>query len=311
MKRFLPLILILVLMLAGCAQAQVQEEPTQPQAPAKEYPYDYTDPGIFQVENFPRYLPEANIIGAMDGKVYKFSRTEDGYSTAQAATCDGTYGYFATVNSTVFVDGEVVEACRIRKVDLSTFETVAISEPLYTNHTNGMTYNANTHKLVISNHRPEYNKLTVVNPDTLEAEEVITLEHGVQSIGYSPERDQYAARLAGTWDFVVLDGNFREVAVIKTGVRTGMNPQFTLCDDNFVYLMDTGVGKDPGAELITVYTWEGKYQGVYRIMSVQECEALFWYQDRLYVTFLDGSGGCLYRVEYDPSLIGTWQKPDP
>ena len=314
MKKLLALLVPVCLLLAACGGDAVTQtpstEPVQSQPPGKEYPYDYTDPAIFRVENFPRYLPEANTVGPVNGAAYKFPGTEDGFTGAQAATCDGTYGYFALLNKTVIIDGEVTEGCRIRKVDLATFETVAISEPLPTNHTNGMTYNANTHKLIISNHRPEYNKLTIVNPDTLQLEQVITLEHGVQSIGYSAQLDRYAARLAGTWDFVVLDGDFREVGVFRTGVSTGMNPQFTLCDENYVYLMDTGLGKNPGAELITVYTWEGKFQGTYRIMAVQECEALLWYQDQLYVTFLEGSGGSLYRLEYDPSLIGSWQAPN-
>ena len=122
MKKLFALLLLVSLLLAACADdTAAQAQPSEPaQTPGKEYPYDYTDPAIFQVENFPRYLPEANTVGPMNGAAYKFPGTEDGFTGAQAATCDGTYGYFALLNKTVIIDGEVTEGCRIRKVDLAT-----------------------------------------------------------------------------------------------------------------------------------------------------------------------------------------------
>lgn len=314
--KVLLLLLIMAALLCGCAntpaetptaaptQAPTEAPTTEPTEP--KYPYDYTKTDFFQVENCLNYAPMAKLVGVKNGAPFDFKKTEDGYTVAQGAASDGTYGYFALCNTSAQIDGEFLEAARIVKVDLATWETVAISEPVRTFHSNGMAYNSKTNKLLVVHNKPEYQNISIINPDTLQVEEVVTIDRYIQSIGYNEARDQYVVRISGNWNFAILDADFHEVAYIKTGVTTPLGSQCMTCDDDYIYMLDSGVNKMPGYECFTVYDWDGNYLGVFRLPSMQESEALIIIGDTYYVTFYNGSGGRLYELQFDKTRLGNY-----
>ena len=312
-------LLLVVALFSGCANTPAEtptEAPTaaptgapttEPQPTEPKYPYDYTKTDFFQVENCLNYAPMAKLVGVQSGAPFDFKKTEDGYTVAQGAATDGTYGYFALCNPNANIGGEYIEAARIVKVDLATWEIVKTGEPIRTCHSNGMTYNSKTNKLLVVHNKPEFQNISIVDPETLQVEEVVTMDRAIQSIGYSAERDQYVVRMSGNWNFVVLDADFNEVAYIETGVTTPLGSQCMTCDDDYIYMLDSGVTKMPGYECFTVYDWSGKYLGVYRLPSMQESEALLIVGDTYYVTFFNGSGGRLYELQFDASRLGNYQ----
>lgn len=281
--------------------------PTQTEPAEVSYPYDYTDVDFFQIENCLDYAPKCKLIGVKNNAPLTF-RTGDDFIVAQGACSDGTYGYFALCDTNARIDGEFMEAAKIMKIDMATMETVAISEPLRTCHSNGMTYNSKTNKLLVVHNKPEFQNISIVNPDTLVVEEVVTIDRYIQSIGYSAERDQYVVRMSGNWNFAVLDAQFNEVRYVETGVTTPLGSQCMTCDDQYIYMLDSGVTKMPGYECFTVYDWDGNYLGVYRIPSVQESEAIIIHNGEFYLTFFNNPGGRLYKLEFDRSLLGNWKK---
>lgn len=291
---------MLVLTIGGCAaDPDSTAEPTGPS-----YPYDYTKTSFFSIENCMNYAPEATLIGIDGGRQpFDLKGTSDGYSVAQGAAGDGTYGYFALVNPNAVVDGVAQEACRVIKVDLSTWEIVQESEPLRTCHSNGMAYNSKTHQLLIVHNKPEFTKISVVDADTLQVVRVVEVGRYIQSIGYNAKRDQYVVRMSGNWNFAILDSEFNEVSYHETGVTTPLGSQCMTCDDNYIYMLDSGVTKMPGVECVTLYDWDGNYLGVYRIPSFQESEALIIHNDKMYVTFFNGSGARMYQITMDLSLL--------
>ena len=319
-------LLLVAAMLCACGAAPVQDPeeteetgetgetretmhppPTQNQSEKVGYPYDYTDVSFFEIENCLDYAPKCKLIGVNNNAPLTF-RTGDGFVVAQGACSDGTYGYFALCNTNAQIDGKFMEAAKIMKIDMTTWETVAVSEPLRTCHSNGMTYNSKTNKLLVVHNKPEFQNISIVNPDTLEVEEVVTIDRAIQSIGYSAERDQYVVRMSGNWNFAILDANFKEVKYVETGVYTPLGSQCLTCDDEYIYMLDSGVAKMPGYECFTVYDWDGNYLGVYRIPSAQESEAIIICNGEFYLTFFNNPGGRLYKMEFDRSLLGNWVK---
>lgn len=299
MKKWL--IVVLALLLCGCAAVPAETTPSATQSP---YPYDYTDPDFFQIENCLNYAPMATLVGAVDGKApFDIKSTKDGYTVAQGACSDGTYGYFLQANPSGNINGEFKEACKIIKVDMRTWEIVQESEPLDVCHGNGMGYNSKTNKLVVSHNKPEFQNISVIDPETLQVERVVTIDRNIQSISYNEKRDQYVVRISGNWNFAILDADFNEVRYCQTGITTPLGSQCMLCDDDYIYLLDSGVTKMPGVECFTVYNWEGDYLGVYRIPAVQETESIILYHDKYYLTFFNGSGTRVYELQFDRSLL--------
>lgn len=321
------ILLLAALLLCGCAavpgestsgnpapstqaptEAGETTAPTEPEATEILYPYDYTSAAFFQIEDCLKFAPKASLVG-IDGnkKPFNILATEDGYTVAQGAACDGTYGYFLQANTSAVINGEITEACRLIKVDLSSWEIVEMSEPLLVEHGNGLTYNSKTHKLVAAHCSPNPRQLSIINADTLQVEQVVELKRNVQSIAYNAKRDQYVVRMSGRWNFAILDADFQEISYHETGIETPLGSQNSFCDDDYIYMLDSGVVDMPGMECFTVYDWDGNYQGVYRVSSVQETEAIFLYNGEYYITFYNGSGTRVYKMEFDKTLLGNYR----
>jgi hypothetical protein len=268
------------------------------------YPYNYTDVSFFEIENWMDYAPKAKLLGIFGDKIpFDIKSTADGYTVAQGACSDGTYGYFLQANSNAYINGKWQEGCKIIKVDMRTWEIVAESEPLAVCHGNGMGYNSKTNKLVVAHNKPELQNISVIDPETLQVERVVTIDWAIQSISYNEKRDRYVVRLSGSWNFVILDADFNEVSYHETGVATSLGSQGMLCDDDYIYMLDSSGNKMPGVECFTVYDWDGNYLGVYRVPSFQETEAIILYNDKYYLTFFNGSGTRVYELQFDKSLL--------
>lgn len=309
------LLLLVAALLCGCGKESgsvtiigAQEEPVPSSEPVEttpvetepEYPYDYTMGSIFSVNNCYNYVPYAKITGVLDNNMPFAIKAVDGYVVHQGACSDGTYGYFLLANPNGIINGTTEEHCIMYKVDMSTWEVVKKSDALRVQHGNSVTYNPKTGKLVVSHCKPNANQLSIVNPETLVVERVITLGTGISAITYSPTKDLYVGRTGD--DMIVFDANFKQIDHFM-GVNDLLGVQNIVCDDNYIYMISSGVVSMPGTEGVTVYDWNGGFRGVYRVGSMQETESLLIHNGKFYVTFYTGSGGTLYELELDLEML--------
>lgn len=328
MKNSWKLLLVICLvaaLLLGCG-AKVEEEVTEPEeagnpfaTEAVTYPYDFTSEDFFYIKDCLNYIPSASVSGVKeDGsffnmETYRHEATGEDFYVMQGGCTDGKYAYLVLEGSSVLIDGEnYSKAHVVSKVDMATWEVVAISEPMSLGHGNGMCYNPNLNQLVISmcndvantTDLDETKCIAFVDADTLELVEVRELALAINAIDYNPKQDLYVVGIKGnSAAFAVLDSDFVELGWYP-GNNCGLGSQDVDCDDNYIYVGNSGVGVMPGMEVVKVYDWNGEYVGIFRVDSVSEQEALFNYDGQYYITFYTGNGGRIFKINYDFSLLG-------
>ncbi len=113
-------------------------------------------------------------------------------------------------------------------------------------------------------------------------------------------RNVYVARNGG--DLLFMDADFNEISYVS-GVNDKLGIQHILCNDNYIYLLNSGVIQMPGTEGIALYDWNGGFRGVFRVGSMQENEYLILHDGKFYVAFCTGSGGSVYELELDLSML--------
>lgn len=314
-SRILVLLLVAAL-LCGCGNNSgsvtiigAQEEPTTStestettptQETEPQYPYDYTKPSIFSVADCYKYVPRAEIKGVLENNRPLTIKTVEGYYVHQGACTDGTYGYFLLADPNGKIDGKSEENCIMYKVDMATWEILAISEPLRVQHGNSVTYNPKTGKLIVSHCKPNANQVSIVDPEKMVVEKVITLTTEIWGIAYNASKDLYVGRSGD--DMIVFDANFKQLDRFM-GVNDLLGVQNISCDDNFIYMLNSGVIAMPGTEGIAVYDWNGGFRGVYRVGSFQETESLLIHNGKFYVTFYSGNGGTVYELDLDLDML--------
>lgn len=316
--KCLLIILVTAVFLCGCGDKAPQAQ-TQPTETEVTYPYDYTSEDFFYIKDCLEYIPSAAVSGAKDDgsffnlETYRHEATNEDFYVMQGGCTDGKYAYLVLEGSTVMIDGENYQKGHvISKVDMSNWQVVAVSEPMSLGHGNGMCYNPGLNQLVIAmcndventTDLDETKCVAIVDADTLELIKVRELDLAINAIDYNPKRDLYVVGIKGnSAAFAVLDADFTELGWYP-GNNCGLGSQDVDCDDNYIFVGNSGVSVMPGMEVVKVYDWNGEYVGIFRVDSVSEQEALFNCNGDYYITFYTGTGGRVYKINYDFSLLG-------
>lgn len=329
--KLLPVILLIAAMLWGCG-ANGEAGVTEPQevtesaeavnpfaTEAATYPYDFTSEDFFYIKDCLNYIPTASLSGVKaDGsffnlETYHHEELNEDFFVMQGGCSDGKYVYLVLEGSSVLINGENHSKGHVvSKVDMSTWEVVAVSEPLSLGHGNGMCYNPNLDQLLISmcndvTNTPDLDEskcVAFMDVNTLEVTEIRELDLAINSIDYNVKRDLYVVGIKGnSAAFAVLDPDFVELGWYP-GNNCGLGSQDVDCDDNYIYVGNSGVTAMPGMEVVKVYDWNGEYLGIFRVDSVSEQEAMFNYDGQYYITFYTGNGGRVFKIDYDFSLLG-------
>lgn len=309
--------LLLGVTLCGCqmnpapTETTVPTVGTTPTATEVTYPYDFTNEDFFYVKDYLNYIPTAELSGVKEDGSYFQLLSYEGFTVMQGGCTDGKYCYFYLSNTNyLYQEGLAMECGMIFKVDMKTWEIVKQSEPLPLSHGNGMTYNPKLDRIIVSycndyghTEEDETKMIGFVDPETLELVESKNIGIQLTSIEYNEKRDLYVIGAKNNpAAFTVLDANFVELGYYP-GNNVGLGTQDVGCDDNYIFVGNSGVESNPGMEVVKVYNWDGDYVGMYRVGSVTEQEAIFNYDGKYYITFFTGSGGRLFEINFDFSLL--------
>ncbi|MBO4378134.1 MAG: hypothetical protein J5889_04175 [Clostridia bacterium] len=210
------------------------------------------------------------------------------YHVQQGSCTDGKYAYMILESQTDYKGS-------LWKVDLTDGHVIQNVYGLPIDHGNDMTYNPKTGLLIVVHNKPNYDTISMIDPETLEIVETRKLTHNMYSITYNETRDQYVIGISGSYNFIVLDADFNDVA-FHTGRDTGLVKQGMDCDDRYIYFPQNS--KDNSINRIQVYDWEGNYIDYIRVAAYQEIESMFHIGDDLYICF-NASGGYLFKATLD------------
>ena len=283
--KILMAMLLALLVLCGCgaekAEVENTEPVTEPEATEEAYPYDFTSEDFFYVKDCLNYIPTAPLTGVKaDGTffaldTYRHEETQEDFYVMQGGCTDGKYAYLLLEGSTVLIDGvNYAKGHVISKVDMSTWEVVARSEPMPLGHGNGMCYNPNLNQIIVSmcnditdTPLDEAKCVAFVDADTLEITEIRELDLSINAIDYNAKRDLYVVGIKGnSAAFAVLDSDFTELGWYP-GNNCGLGSQDVDCDDNYIFVGNSGVTAMPGMEVVKIYDWNGEYVGIFRAHS--------------------------------------------
>lgn len=324
MKKSLIILLAMLmamLLLCGCTEEPpVETQPTETEPvlqetePEPTLPFPFTSEQFLRINNCLNYAPTAKCVGVKDDGQFLAVKDPDGQVEVMQGGCaDENYFYFAIEGSNLKI-GETMysKAHKIFKVDAKTWETVAISELLPLDHANSMCYNGKLNMLLVANcndinTKDELNNskaITFIDPDTLEIVDVKYIDFAINAIDYNETYDLYVVGIKGSSAaFAILDADFRELAYCE-GHNLGLAAQDVGCDDNYIFVGNSGVGTAmAGTEIVKIYDWDGEYKGVFKVGNVSEQEAVFSLNGKYYITFFTNPGGRLYELAMDTSLL--------
>ncbi len=275
---------------------------TTEQIPATTVPeiYDHTSTDVYQQINWFDKIQTAKMEGVLEGGEYFYiPTTEDLYKVMQGCCTDGQYMYAILEKKNQDVDGETRSLCRVFKVDLDSWEVVAISEPLKLDHANGATFNTKTNEILVTHYNYLPNTLSVVDPETLTITRTVELDYELRGIAYNEEKDQYAVVVKNSCDIVIYDADFVEQAYYECE-DPGLGKQCVSWDGEYLYLSYTGAlkSKTAGSEIICCYDWSGNFCGVFRLNVYIELEGSFHVNGETYISFYN-NGGKFYRLNLD------------
>jgi hypothetical protein len=198
----------------------------------------------------------------------------------QGGCSDGERYYYQVLMHYNLADRSQDFSC-IAKVDLLTMEVVQYSGVLHLDHANDITYHPGKHLLLVTNNKPHFNRITLVDPDTLTVVGTEELPVPIYALEYNPTRRQYVAGLSGTREFRFLDEDFKPIEdrTYRTNPEDDRCTKQDICaDENLIYfILWDGKHKElPDFQnRIAIYDWEGNYRGVLNFnVGVQEPESI-------------------------------------
>ncbi len=205
------------------------------------------------------------------------------YSISQGAASDGTYVYIALRNSDD--SGAVIVKYRL---DDGSF--VAKSPVLKLGHANDMTYNTAKNILVVAHGQTEGKILTLINPETLEFIEDVSIEKGSGAITYNPATNSYAISQGGK-SLHMLDKDLGYVTSYERTKLDGYTAQGMGSDESYIYFPMSGSGQN----ILDTFDWEGNRITKIILPTPYESESLFYVNGRHFVSFNHG-GGTVYEI---------------
>lgn len=207
------------------------------------------------------------------------------YHVQQGSATDGEYAY-------TIMENQKVSLCSIWKLNMADWSVVDTRYELELDHGNDMTYNSKLNQLIVVHNKPNYSDLSFIDPDTLEVVERRTLKYQMYAIAYEEVSDRYVVGISGSYDFVILDSEFKQLARVK-GVDTDLVKQGVDCDENYIYFPQCT--SNAATNVVMVYDWAGNFITKIRVKAFQEIESMFHVGNEWYIAF-NASGSYIRRA---------------
>lgn len=213
------------------------------------------------------------------------------WAVQQGGCSDGTYAYYILSNQF-----SSTQSGKIVKFDMSDWSVVAVSDQLDTDHSNDLTYNTKTNKIVAVHNKPNYTTLSIIDPETLTVDYDVDIGVAVYSIGYSEELDQYICGQSGTHStFAILDNEFKLVEMVYGTHSTLYTNQGCYADENYVYSFRSGSQNNIADNYIFVNDWDGNIVAEILVDLPTEAENIFRVGNMWYTGYYS-SGGIVYET---------------
>ncbi|MBQ2880795.1 MAG: hypothetical protein IJE40_00855 [Clostridia bacterium] len=189
------------------------------------------------------------------GNIYLIDVTRDGM---QGCCFDGKYCYFALM---------AYEETFIYKVDFETLECVGVSEILYVDHANDMTYDPNRNCLIVAHGYAgnDGGEVSYIDADTLEylgTGEMVNdriLTYGVSGLDYNADAEQYV--IASFFTYYIYDKDMNYISSFDGKLR--FDAYQGLCSDG-IYIYDSRYGQsnkpsESGQNRIIIHDIQGNF----------------------------------------------------
>ncbi len=187
--------------------------------------------------------------------------SQNGYSGVQGGGTDGKYAYYASINNNT-APGMAV----IRKYDMTTWELVATSEPIPSEHSNDITYDSKNGRLVLSTcvAGDGYRGIVTVDPDTLKFIEYIEAKYATRGVVYLPEKDQYL--FAVSYGYAIMNDKFEFISAFDDGY-----PNLTTqgLDVGGKYIFDPRWEPKAKNQTVVVHTVDGQFVGALPLYGIE------------------------------------------
>lgn len=218
----------------------------------------------------------------------------------QGGWTDGVYYYQLFIKKDTASDEEN-NIVKLVKYDLATGEVVKISKDLGLNHANDLTYNPKRNVFVAVHNNPNRKKLSLIDPETFEVVDTVTLGCKIFSLDYNETHDRYVIGVAGGQKFRILDADFQFVSDTvyePTTLSNGYTTQGVTCDDKYIYFVLYN------ENCLTIYDWDGNFISYVKLNISGEPENLSVVGNDIYISSAHGDGARIFKIV-------DWQKPLP
>lgn len=264
MKKISILCLILIMVLTACTPAK-EKEPT-----------------------FEEILQSSDTLEAEIESVATITNPS-GFPGMQGGCTDGKYYYQSFLSYDL--DNQENNDVIIVKYDLETGEIVAQSEVLKLCHANDITYNSKLNRLVICHNKPEFKKVTYMDPETLVVTKTETLNYSIYAIDYNEIRNRYVIGISGGYDFGVLDSMYNTIDIFEGTERVeGYTKQGMCSDDNYIYFVYHNFSR------VAVFDWDGNFVTLIHFNVGGETENISVVDGTIYVACAVGGNAVLYKL---------------
>ena len=217
-----------------------------------------------------------------------------GHSILEGSCSDGTCSYYLLAR-------ESTKTCIIVKIRQSDRTLIKVSGALPLDHGNDMTYDkAKKQLLIIHSTGDDPKRLTKVDPSTLK---VLTATHvsiptklaggslknsleatAFSAIAYSDKRKSYAVLLSHNYNFVILNSDLRPTRYVTVNKKLNYTIQGIDATDDYILIAQSPKKKSQ-YNILTVYTWNGKFVCRMNVKKGYEIESVYHIGSRFYASF--------------------------
>lgn len=221
----------------------------------------------------------------------------------QGGCSDGERYYYQALMHYELSDRTKDYSC-IAKIDLQTKQIIKYSGILHLDHANDITYHSKRNLLMVTNNKPNFTRITLIDPDSLDIVGYEEAPVPLYALEYNKSRDMFVAGISGKREFCFLDGDLKLIddkryRTIEADDRC--TKQDICADNNLLYfILWDGRHKDADdfQNRVTIYDWDGNYRGILEFnLGPEEPESISIMGGEIYAVVCNKREPAIYHFE--------------